>query len=145
VSPASLPEVITVAASSMDGKFRQDGAGGVETMYRWCVGSRDAGVGKSLPTPRTPVCLLWQEMHCALTQTFAAMIAVCHRSNTGACVSLFAPGVEIWSACGGASKCGDTSSAVVTRFTTCTHHTHPDTYAVVLPSTTCRPMPSSQG
>jgi hypothetical protein len=62
VSPASLPEVITVAASSMDGKFRQDGAGGVETMYRWWVESRDMHMGgQSLPTPFfTLVCLQYR-------------------------------------------------------------------------------------
>ncbi len=71
MAPASLPSVITVAASNLPSKFQpagdaagaaSDGAAGSrpagpETMYRW--------------------------------------------SNTGPCVDIFAPGVEIWSACGG--------------------------------------------
>ncbi|KAL6757302.1 peptidase S8/S53 domain-containing protein [Haematococcus lacustris] len=61
VVPASLPESITVAASSMDNKFDPVRPAGTETMYRW--------------------------------------------SNTGSCVDIFAPGVEIWSACGGISRC----------------------------------------
>ncbi|KAJ9507505.1 hypothetical protein QJQ45_006471 [Haematococcus lacustris] len=60
VVPASLPESITVAASSMDNKFDPVRPAGTETMYRW--------------------------------------------SNTGSCVDIFAPGVEIWSACGGISE-----------------------------------------
>ncbi|KAF5834968.1 peptidase S8/S53 domain-containing protein [Dunaliella salina] len=61
VVPASMGEVLTVAASDMQNKFDANRKEGRETSYRW--------------------------------------------SNTGHCIDLWAPGVEIWSACGGGSRC----------------------------------------
>lgn len=40
-----------------------------------------------------------------LTYTHVCLWSVLARSNTGPCVDLWAPGVEIWSACGGTSTC----------------------------------------
>ena len=64
VSPANVPEVITVAASDLKTKYNgTSNKGDPENIYKW--------------------------------------------SNTGPCIDIFAPGVDIFSACGGQSRCDE--------------------------------------
>jgi subtilisin family serine protease len=93
VAPARVPEALTVAATDLRGsKFgpgvdRVSGAGGGGAAYFHAQGRRD-GAGASPSSLRD---------------------TVYSYSNTGACVDLFAPGVEILAACGGVSRCGTVS------------------------------------
>lgn len=60
ISPANVPEAITVAATDLSNKFSGDTSKSVDQLYSW--------------------------------------------DNTGACISVFAPGVDILAACGGTSE-----------------------------------------
>lgn len=86
IAPARVPEALTVAATDLEGgKFGPEigGIGGGGSVL-----ARRAGPSPSSSPGR-------------LRDTVYAY------SNTGPCVDLFAPGVEIFAACGGASRCGE--------------------------------------
>lgn len=89
VAPARVREAITVAATDLEGKF--DGAGGEGGSLLM----RRAG-----PLPPPPPSSSSSSSSSRLRDTVYAY------SNTGPCVDILAPGVEILGACGGASRCG---------------------------------------
>jgi subtilisin family serine protease len=86
IAPARVPEALTVAATDLEGgKFGPAEMGGMVT--------RRAGPSSSSGVLRDTVYAY---------------------SNTGPCVDLFAPGVEILAACGGASRCGQVTPRAMT-------------------------------
>ncbi|KAG2449406.1 hypothetical protein HYH02_005555 [Chlamydomonas schloesseri] len=92
ITPANLPEVITVAASNLEGKFNASARRPPPTS------SPMTAPPSSSPLPAAPppreLMYSW--------------------SNTGKCVDLFAPGVEIFGACGGKDRCAAVTPSAYT-------------------------------
>ncbi|KAG2433303.1 hypothetical protein HXX76_008369 [Chlamydomonas incerta] len=86
ITPANLPEVITVAASNLDGKF-------------------NASARRPPPPPPPGAAARLQLQQQPRADAGPAREPMYSWSNTGKCVDLFAPGVEIFGACGGKERC----------------------------------------
>jgi len=97
VSPARVPEALTVAATDLEGKFGNAvlGGGGGQGPGGDEDDDDDVAVVGG-PRPR----VVARRAATALRDT------VYKYSNTGPCVDVLAPGVDILAACGGARRCG---------------------------------------
>jgi subtilisin family serine protease len=94
ISPARVPEALTVAATDLEGKF------GDAAAMLVIGGARVGGVGGGNALDRVPSSSRRTPPVALLRDSVYAF------SNTGPCVDLFAPGVDILAACGGARRCG---------------------------------------
>lgn len=94
VAPADVSEAITVAASDLASKF--DGntsATEMEGVYKWVHEDPIAAPVTRPPQGERPP-RRW--------------------ANTGTCVNIFAPGVDIYGACGGETRCDQVTDSSYT-------------------------------